>query len=156
MEMAQIKLFNFKTYPDTVTKVRKKLQTLPDNIKRELHDTEFLCDYTNSAMWNVEAPFGQLHQELMLVLEPHEIVAYHNTRLSDKKSIENHGLIFTDKKHISILRVSLQAAGIDHQRIKEVLSAVVRERYRWKSSKINVIRNEVCFIYDMDYYHGLL
>ena len=152
MRMAQIKLFHPETYPDSVTTVREKLQFLPDDVKSELHATEFLCDYASSAMWNVETPFGKLHQELMCILEPHEIVAYHNTRLPDKKSIENHGLIFSDDRYIDMLRASLQVADIEQLLIDEVIGVVVHERDRWKSGNLNMRKNEVCFIYDMNYY----
>lgn len=60
------------------------MQLLPAEVRNEMYATEFLSDYTSSAMWNIEVPFGKLHQELMCVLDPHEIVAYHNTRLPNK------------------------------------------------------------------------
>lgn len=150
--MAQIKLFHPKTYPNTVEAVREKLQLLPDNVRSELYTTEFLCDYTSSAMWNIEAPFGELHQELMRVLEPHEIVAYHNTRLPDKQSIESHGLIFSDDRYTDILQAALQVAGISQSLINEIMGVVVHERERWKFGDCNRRKNEVCFIYDTDYY----
>jgi hypothetical protein len=127
-------------------------QLLPDNIRREMCIIKFLFDYTSSAIWNTEAPFGKLHQELMRVLEPHEIVAYHNTRLPDKKSIENYGLIFSDDRYTDMLQVTLEDVNIVQSLIDEIMDVVTHERDRWESGDWNRRKNEVCFIYDMDYY----
>ena len=150
--MAQIKLFNTKTYPNRIIEARKKLQLLPNSIIGELYTAEFLSDYTGSAMWNIEAPFGKFHQELMCILEPHDIVAYHNTRLPDKQSIERYGLIFSDERYLDMLRDAMQSADISHPQIDEVIDVIVHERERWKSGDGNRRKNEVCFIYDIDYY----
>lgn len=69
---------------------------LPDIILKELNACDYLCDYTSSTVWNPDAPFGELHQELLEVLELYEIIAYPNTRMSNKKRLENNGLIFSD------------------------------------------------------------
>jgi len=150
--MAQIKLFHPETYPSTIVEVRTKLQSLPDYIRKELYDAEFLRDYISSSIWNIEEPFGELHQELMSVLRPHEIVVYHNTRLPDKRSIESHGLIFSDDRYIGMLRTTMQDAGISCSQIDAIIDVVIHERERWKSGDSNRRKNEVCFIYDMDYY----
>lgn len=150
--MSQIKLFHPETYPDTIVEARGKLQLLPDDIISELYAVEFLCDYTSSAIWNIEAPFGKLHQDLMRILESHDIVAYHNTRLPNKQSIETHGLIFSDDRYIDMLRDAMRDADILHPQIDKVIGVVVHERERWKSGDSNRRKNEICFIYDMDYY----
>ena len=150
--MAQIKLFHPETYPKTVETIREKMQSLPDEVRNELYSTEFLSDYTSAAMWNIESPFGKLHQELMCVLEPHEIVAYHNTRLPNKQSVESQGLIFSDDRYTDMLQATLQVAGISQSLINEIMGVVVDERERWEFGDCNGRKNEVCFIYDMDYY----
>lgn len=152
--MAQIKLFCPKTYPDSVIRAREKLHLLPNSVKDELMTTEFLCDYINSAIWNAESPIGKLHKELIKILEPHEIVAYHNTRLPDSKSVTSCGLIFSDDRYIDMLKTALNDAKIESVLIAEVIDAVVHERNRWESSSQNRRKNEICFIYDMDYYRA--
>lgn len=76
-------------------------------------------------MWNTEAPFGKLHNELIIVLEPHEIIAYHNTRLPDITSIERQGLIFSDDRYTDMIRAAMRDADITQPLIDEVIGIVI-------------------------------
>lgn len=150
--MAIIQIFHPETYPKEVVEVRRQLMFLPENIKEELLNAKYLSDYTSSSMWEIDKPFGELHRLLMSVLEPHEIVAYHNTRLADKKCIFENGLIFSDNRYIENIRNTLEKQGIGYGLINEVVEIIKHERDRWAVGNQNRRKNEVCFIYDMDYY----
>lgn len=36
--------------------------------------------------------------------------------------------------------------------MEDIISKVIRERDRWEHNGINRRKNEICFIYDLDYY----
>lgn len=150
--MAVIYLFHSETYTKEVREIRERLQTIPNCIKQKMIETKYLHDYTSSAMWNSDTPFGQIHGDLMKTLNEHEIAAFHNTRLLDSESIKRSGIIFSDERYVESLKDSMQTVGIEAEQIDKIVSIVIHERERWNDGKQNRRKNEICFIYDWDYY----
>lgn len=150
--MAQIKIFQSDTYPSEIQKVRECIWDFPENTKRELMETEYLNDYASSKMWDTNSDFGRIHGRLMDSLEGNEIIAYHNTRLRTSEKIKNAGLIFSDERYIDSLREDMQQQNIPEEMIDDIIARVIKERDRWEHNGINRRKNEICFIFDFDYY----
>lgn len=150
--MALIYLFHPPTYTEGICEIRNRLQTIPASTKQEMIATKYLSDYTSSAMWATDTPFGQIHGDLMKELNKHEIAAFHNTRLLDIESIKRKGIIFSDERYVNSVKKSMQIAGIEEKRIDKIVSIIIGERDRWNDGKQNRRKNEICFIYDWDYY----
>ncbi|MDD2981445.1 MAG: hypothetical protein PHN80_15950 [Hespellia sp.] len=150
--MALIYLFHPETYPEEIIEIRDRLQMIPQDAKKYLIEVKYLSDYTSSAMWETDTPFGQIHAELMQELSKHEIVAYHNTRLLNGESIRNMGIIFSDERYEESIKKSMQITGIEGERIEKILSIIIHERDRWEEGTCNRRKNKICFIYDWDYY----
>lgn len=150
--MACIKLFRPETYPIEVREIRKNIFLFSDTTKENIIQQEFLRDYASSEMWKSDSDFGKLHAKLMTVLEYHDIVAYHNTRLSDTSKIIDNGLIFSDDRYIESLRNDMLRLNVLPNIIDEIISMVIHERDRWECNGENRRKNEICFIYDWDYY----
>lgn len=150
--MAQIKIFQFETYPTEIHKARSNIFNFSEKTKKEIIETEYLNDYASSKLWDADSDFGKIHSKLMSCLEGHEIVAYHNTRLADPSKIINNGLIFSDERYIESLREDMMEQRISGDMIEDIISKVIKERDRWERGGINRRKNEVCFIFDLDYY----
>ena len=150
--MTQIKIFQPETYSIEIKKVRESISNFPENIKRELIETKFLNDYASSKMWDINSEFGKIHNKLMTLLEDHSIIAYHNTRLADPSKVMCNGLIFSDERYIQSLREDMQQQEIPQEMIVDIICKVRKERDRWEINGSNRRKNEICFIYDFDYY----
>lgn len=150
--MAQIKIFKPETYPLEIQKVRKCISDFSENTRIEIIETQYLNDYTSSKMWDESSDFGRIHSKLMASLEGHDIIAYHNTRLFTPSKIINKGLIFSDERYIDSIREDMQRQGISKELIEDIIPRVIKERDRWEHNGINRRKNEICFIYDFDYY----
>ena len=150
--MHRVKLFHSDTYSEDINTVRESLYRLPEEIKREIIDTEFLCDYMSNVIWKEEHPIYSLHQELMKALCDCEVVLYHNTRLFDKSTVLSKGLIFSDDRYIQILRAAMKANNISEMVIESAIDRVLKQINRWNEGNNNRRKNQICYIYDMDYY----
>ena len=150
--MAQIKIFQPETYPKNIDLVRNEIINLSNNTKNELIHEEYLRDYASSKLWDLNSEFGKIHSHLMNAMEEHEIVAYHNTRLLNLDKILNKGLIFSDERYIASLRQDMQQLSISEELVEDIILKVIKERDRWEHNGINRRKNEICFIYDLDYY----
>lgn len=150
--MQQIKIFRPETYPDEIVTIRDNLLNLPSNIKEVLQKKEYLRDYINEEIWNTGSPVYNLHQDLLVALDSHEIVAFHNTRLPGKDCIVRNGLIFSDGRYIEMLRTGMRDSYVCEARIDEIIEIVSREISRWNVGHENKRQNQTCFIYDFDYY----
>lgn len=150
--MAQIKIFQPKTYTSEIKKIRADIMDFSENTKREIIEEQYLSDYTSSQMWDVYSDFGKIHNKLMNCLEKHDIIAYHNTRLRTPKKIVNDGLIFSDERYIKSIREDMLCQEISEDLIEDVVMKVIKERDRWECNGINRRKNEICFIFDFDYY----
>lgn len=150
--MAQIKIFQSETYPSEIQKVRECILDFSESTKKELIETEYLNDYASSKLWDTNSDFGRVHNKLMTVLENHSIIAYHNTRLADPSKIMCNGLIFSDERYIGSLREDMQQQNIQQEMIDDIISKVIKERDRWEHNGVNRRKNEICFIFDIDYY----
>lgn len=150
--MAQIKIFRSETYTKDIQEVRYGILAFSEKTKKEMIETSYLYDYTSTKLLDAESDFGKIHRKLMNSLEEHDIVAYHNTRLTDPSKIINNGLIFSDDRYIESLREDMRQYGISTDRIEEIVSKVIKEQERWERGGINQRKNEVHFIFDLDYY----
>lgn len=150
--MHRVKLFHSETYTEDINTVREALNRLPEETKREIIDTEFLCDYMSNIIWKEEHPVYLLHQELMKALCDCEIVLYHNTRLFDKTTVLTKGLIFSDDRYIQILRTAMKANNIPEMVMESAIDRVLKQISRWNEGGDNHRKNQICYIYDMDYY----
>ncbi|MBT9858289.1 hypothetical protein GPK86_18215 [Blautia faecis] len=150
--MAQIKIFQSETYPSEIQKVRECILDFSESTKKELIETEYLNDYASSKLWDANSDFGRVHNKLMTVLENHSIIAYHNTRLAKPSKIMCNGLIFSDERYIDSLREDMQQQNVQQEMIGDIISRVIKERDRWEHNGVNRRKNEICFIFDMDYY----
>ena len=150
--MAQIKIFQSDTYTSEIQKVRDDILNFSENTKKELIETEYLNDYASSKMWDANSDFGKIHSRLMESLEENEIIAYHNTRLRIPEKIKDAGLIFSDERYIGSLRDDMQKQNIPEGLIDDIITRVIKERDRWEHNGINRRKNEICFIFDFDYY----
>lgn len=150
--MAQIKIFQVETYPSEIKKVREDILKFSERTKRELVEAEFLNDYASSKMWDSDSEFGKMHNKLMNSLEGNYIIAYHNTRLLSPEKITKIGLIFSDERYIASLREDMQQQEIPENLIDDVILRVIKERDRWEYRGVNRRKNEICFIFDLDYY----
>ena len=83
--MAQIKIFQPKTYTSEIQKIRADIMDFSENTKRVIIEEQYLSDYTSSQMWDVYSDFGNIHNKLMNCLEKHDIIAYQNKRLRTPK-----------------------------------------------------------------------
>lgn len=150
--MAQIKIFQSETYSSEIQKVRECILDFSESTKKELIETGYLNDYTSSKLWDISSEFGRVHNKLMTVLEGHSIIAYHNTRLADPSKVRRNGLIFSDERYIESLREDMQQLEIEEEMIDDIICKVVKERDRWEHNGVNRRKNEICFIFDIDYY----
>lgn len=66
--------------------------------------------------------------------------------------IVNNGLIFSDERYIESLKQDMRQQNISEKLVEDIISKVIRERDRWEHNGINRRKNEICFIYDLDYY----
>ena len=150
--MAQIRIFQSETYPLELQKIRSCLLEFSESTKKEVLETDYLNDYASSKMWDINSEFGKIHNKLMTVLEDHSIIAYHNTRLADPSKIICNGLIFSDERYIQSLREDMLQQEIPQEMIADIICKVTKERDRWEINGANRRKNEICFIYDFDYY----
>ena len=150
--MTQIKIFQSDTYTSEILKVREGVLKFSENTKKELIETKYLNDYASSKMWDANSDFGKIHSRLMESLEENEIIAYHNTRLRIPEKIKDVGLIFSDERYIGSLRDDMQKQNIPEGLIDDIITRVIKERDRWEHNGINRRKNEICFIFDFDYY----
>lgn len=150
--MAKIKIFQSDTYPSEVVTIKKQLQQLPAYVLEKITTEEYLRDYICDAIWDSDSPCGKLYDMLMVELESHEVVAYHNTRLSNTDSIRKNGLIFSDDRYVKQLQRAMAEVGINSDTSQDVLALVNQEINRWNSKDGNRRKNEICFFFDMDYY----
>lgn len=151
-KVARIKIFQSETYPLEIQKVREILLEFSESTKKEVLETEFLNDYASSKMWDINSEFGRIHDKLLTVLEDHSIIAYHNTRLVNPFKVIHNGLIFSDERYIDSLKEDMQQYDISSEMIDYVIDKVIIERDRWELDGANRRKNEICFIYDFDYY----
>lgn len=150
--MAQIKIFHSEDYPVEVQQVRQCIHGFSENTKQELVKTEFLNDYASSKIWDKSSEFGRVHDKLMRALDKHDIIAYHNTRLVNPFKVIHNGLIFSDERYIDSLKEDMQQYDTSSEMIDDVIGKVIKERDRWEMDGANRRKNEICFIYDFDYY----
>lgn len=150
--MAQIKIFQPETYPENIVQVKNEIINFSNDTKNELIQEEYLRDYASSKLWDMNSEFGKIHNCLMNSMEGHDIVTYHNTRLLSPDKIIDNGLIFSDERYISSLRQDMRQQNISEELVEDIISKVIRERDRWEHNGINRRKNEICFIYDLDYY----
>lgn len=150
--MAQIRIFQSETYPLELQKIRSCLLEFSESTKKEVLETDYLNDYASSKMWDINSEFGKIHNKLMTVLEDYSIIAYHNTRLADPSKIICNGLIFSDERYIQSLREDMLQQEIPQEMIVDIICKVTKERDRWEINGANRRKNEICFIYDFDYY----
>ena len=149
--MNNIKIFRPETYTDEIISIRKRLLELPDSIKYDLINEEFLADYMDDIIWKEGASIQKIHNELIGVLNNANIVLYHNTRIYDKKLIEEKGLVFSDERYIDSIRETLLAIDIEDNVIDKTIYYIKKEQNRWIEENRNRRVNEVCFMYDIDY-----
>lgn len=149
--MHNIKIFNSETYPLSILELKESLKNMPMSILDELK-TNNLHDYLNEAIWNYDSPISHLHKSITQALMVHNIVCYHNTRITNKNTILDKGLIFSDSRYIDILTNDMLEANINKSLIKEVLDAVEQEINRHTLEGKNKRRNAICFFYDLGYY----
>ncbi|MDD6629283.1 hypothetical protein [Bariatricus sp. HCP28S3_C2] len=150
--MAQIKIFQSETYPTDIHKVRSEILDFSYGTKKEIIEEKYINDYASSKLWDPKSEFGRIHGKLMNYLEGNDIVAYHNTRLLNPLKIKNNGLIFSDERYIDSLREDMQHQDIPEELVDDIISKVIKERDRWENNGVNRRKNEICFIYDWDYY----
>lgn len=150
--MTQIKIFQPETYPKNIVEVRNEIMNFSDDTKNEIIHEEYLRDYASSKLWDLDSEFGKIHNRLMNYMEGYNIVAYHNTRLLNPNKIVNNGLIFSDERYIESLKQDMRQQNISEKLVEDIISKVIRERDRWEHNGINRRKNEICFIYDLDYY----
>lgn len=150
--MDKIKIFKPETYSEEIKNVRDDILKLPKSIQKEICRTGSVRDYVNSEIWNTNSAIKKLHSELISVLEKYEIVAYHNTRLTNPDIILQNGIIFSDDRYLESLRAGMLQHQIPQSLITSVISKVVSEINRHERNGNNPRKNEVCFIFDLDYY----
>lgn len=152
--MSKLKIFDTGSYPDTVKRIKEKLNLLPEDIVDAICKTDYLQDDICSYIWDPNHPIFNLHQELISELLNHELIAFHNTRIIDPDSIMRNGLKFADDNYMQRIKDSLINAGKSQNRIDKVLSAIQSEILRHEENGENTRKNKICFIYDMDYYRA--
>lgn len=150
--MEQIRIFQSDEYPVELQQLRHYILEFSENTKKELLEAKYLNDYASSKMWDSDSEFGRVHNKLMTVLEGYNIIAYHNTRLVDPSKIMRNGLIFSDERYIESLREDMQQQEITREMITDIIGKVIKERDRWEINGVNRRKNEICFIFDLDYY----
>lgn len=83
---------------------------------------------------------------------PHDIVCFHLTRLANKDSLINRGLIFSGKDYSEFVRETMLENNMPNKAVNEVLMLLKREKKKRGRCRIN----EVCFIYEFDCYEDFV
>lgn len=150
--MAQIKIFRSESYTQDIIEIREKLNVLPETIKNEIKSNKYLPDYVDK-VWKNSHSLHELYKSLILALKNHEIILYHNTRQPDKTSLLMNGLIFSNEKYICFIKDSLRNEGYNKAIIDFVVNKVQRQINKFYQNESNHRRDQICFIYDVDYHN---
>lgn len=150
--MAQIKIFRSESYTQDIIEIREKLNELPEMVKCEIKSNKYLSDYVDK-VWKNSHALHEVHESLIYALKYHEIILYHNTRQSDKTSLLMNGLIFSNEKYICFIKDSLRNEGYNKAIIDFVVKKVQGQINRFNQNESNHRRDQICFIYDVDYHN---
>jgi hypothetical protein len=130
---------------------KNRLKFLPDTLIHELKTAKFINDRLRAEEWKPTEGLGELFLDLIEALGNHNIVAYHNTRLTQPEDIYHEGLIFSDERYLGKLKRAILEAGMD-ENIAVELERLVKKEQAFRQENFQNRINEVSFFYDMDYY----
>lgn len=137
-------------------KIFESFSSLPDNIVEDIKGKKIQgSNSIMSAIENYYRPFGAIHfyNKLIEILEKHELICYHATKVKSKNVLLRNGLKINDWK---IYSANLTAAyvniGMVKEKIQEALD-IIKCEYSRKYEELN--RNaQLCFFSNLSMLKG--
>lgn len=139
-----IKIFDESICPNDILQIRDQVYALPINIKNEILETEHIRNYIYKEI-NKVSIIKNIYKALIVKLDSCCLMLYHNTRVLDRSTFRDNGIIFSNNRCLNFLKGSMEKLNIGSDSTNKIMDLTVQKINRYGSKGDNSRVHEVCF-----------